>query len=312
MVRYSPIGQMPRGATGPMLVEMSSFHEISTHLASTVEGSGASVLRLVGARTPSCATAWSADVAITAAHGLGRRDSGHVILPGGERAEAQVIGRDPGTDLALLRVQADLAPPTWATDLPEVGQLVLALGRGKDGGARANLGMVSGVSGSWRTRRGGTIDHYIEIDGSLGAGLSGGPLASADGRLLGINTHRFRRGGVTIPAATVRRVAEHLEKHGSFRRGFLGVGSQPVQLPVQLAQDVGRRRGLLVTAVAAGSPAALAGVLLGDVILALGANPIEGLADLLAALGDEGGRTASLELWRAGASHQVDVALAAS
>lgn len=294
-----------------MLSGMTSLNDLSNQLATAVADAGSSVLRLRGTRTPACATAWASDRAVTVAHALGRREKGHVILPGGEAADAEILAIDRSTDLALLRVDAQLSVPEWSEEPPKVGELVLALGRGRDGNARANLGMVSGVAGPWKTRGGGRIDSYIEVDGTLGHGLSGGPLASADGRLLGVNSHRLIRGGVTIPASTVARVVGHLEKHGAYRRGFLGVGVQSVHLPLPLADELGRRHGVLVTSVKPDGPADGGGVLLGDVILALDDAAIEGLEDLRGALADRAGERAKLHLWRAGAKRELEVEIGA-
>jgi S1-C subfamily serine protease len=290
---------------------MSSLNDLSNQLAGAVADAGSSVLRLRGTRTPACATAWTKDTAVTVAHALGRREKGQVVLPNGEPAEAEILAIDRSTDLALLRVDAELALPVWADEPPRVGELVLALGRGRDGSSRANLGMVSGVSGAWKTRGGGKIDHYIEIDGTLGNGLSGGPLARADGRLLGINSHRLVRSGVTIPSSTVSRVVGHLQKHGGYRRGFLGVGVQSVHLPLAFAEELGRTRGVLVTSVKPDGPADGGGVLLGDVILALDEVPVEGLEDLRGALSDRAGERAKLHLLRAGAKREVEVEVGA-
>jgi S1-C subfamily serine protease len=224
-------------------------------------------------------------------------------------ARAQVIGRDPGTDLALLRVDADLKAPTWLDAPASAGQLVLALGTSRSGAPQANLGMVSAVAGEWRTRGGGGIDHYIEVDGILRHGLSGGPLVDADGGVLGVNSHRLMRGGGTVPTATVRRVVEHLERHGGIKRGYLGVGAHPVELPEARASSLGRERGLLVASVAKGAPADSGGVLLGDVLLALDDVPLQSLEDLMAALADRPEKPVSLDILRAGERTTVAVEL---
>lgn len=288
---------------------MTKFSDLSDELADAVAGASEAIVHLRGTRFPACGTAWTEDLAVTVAHVLGSKDRGVVMLPSGEDAKAEVVGRDRSTDLALLKIEAKLPPPRWTDDVPRVGNLVLALGLGRGKANRATLGMVSGVSGGWKTRGGGEIDAYIEVDGTLPHGFSGGPLVSAGGELLGINSHRLLRSGVTVPTTTVRRVVEHLSEHGGFRRGYLGVGVQPVALPKPIADDVGRTRGVLVISVAAEGPAEQAGVILGDVLLDLDGVALEGMEDLLAALSMRAGVKAGLKLLRAGAAKAVDVSI---
>ena len=286
---------------------MATLSELSEALTQSIEAASQSVVRLRGTRFPACGTVWAPDEVVTVAHVLGRRDKGVVVLPSGDEAQAEVIGRDRSTDLALLKIDAKLTVPSWSDDVPKVGNLVLAVGQGRHKGPRATLGMVGGVGGAWKTRAGGEIDAYIEVDASLPHGFSGGPLVGADGSVHGINSHRLMRSGITIPTTTIRRVTQHLAEHGAFRRGYLGVGVQAVALPDAVAAELGRKRGVLVTSVADDAPAAGAGVLLGDVILALDGIPITGLEDLLAALATRAGTKAKLELLRAGARESVDV-----
>jgi S1-C subfamily serine protease len=292
-----------------MLGPMTKLSDLSDELADAVAGASAAIVHLRGTRFPACGTAWTENLAVTVAHVLGGSDRGHVVLPSGEDAKAEVVGRDRSTDLALLKIDAELGVPRWTDDVPRVGHLVLALGLGRGDANRATLGMVSGVSGGWKTRAGGEIDSYIEVDGTLPPGFSGGPLVSAGGQLVGINSHRLLRSGVTIPTTTVRRVVEHLSEHGGFRRGYLGVGVQPVGLPKATADELGRARGVLVISVAAEGPAERAGVLLGDVLLEIDGVALEGMEDLLAALSTRANAEVALKLLRAGQAQAVDVAI---
>jgi S1-C subfamily serine protease len=292
-----------------MLGTMSKLSELSDELADAVASASASIVHLRGTRFPACGTMWAENLAVTVAHVLGPNDRGVVVLPSGEDAKAEVVGRDRSTDLALLKIDAKLPVPSWTDDVPRVGNLVLALGLGRGNANRATLGMVSGVSGGWRTRGGGEIDSYIEVDGTLPHGFSGGPLVSAEGALFGINSHRLLRSGVTVPTTTMRRVVEHLSQHGGFRRGYLGVGVQPVALPKPVAEELGRARGVLVISVAAEGPAEQAGVMLGDVLLEVDGVALQGLEDLLAALSTRANVKAGLKLLRAGTSTALEVSI---
>lgn len=283
--------------------------ELSNALASVVESAGKSVVRVDAGRwTGSTGIVWSADgFVITAAHTL-RRPDVEVTLPGGQSQEASVMGRDLATDLAVLKLEAaELPVPTWAD--PEglrVGQVVLALGwPGKN--LRASLGILSNVAGEWRTPMGGRLERYVQPDVSLYPGFSGGPLADAEGRFIGLNTQALRRGLVlTLTLPTLRRVVEALQKHGGVRRGYLGVSAQPVRLPEGAGQSV----GLLLVSVEAGGPAEQAGLLVGDVLLALEGRPLGRLEELLGILSElPGGTEVQVRLWRGGQIHELGVKL---
>ncbi|RIH85029.1 S1C family serine protease [Calidithermus roseus] len=283
--------------------------ELSNALASAVESAGKSVVRVDAGRwTGSTGIVWSADgFVITAAHTL-RRSDVEVTLPGEQSREASVVGRDLATDLALLRLEAaELPVPKWAD--PEglrVGQMVLALGwPGKR--LRASLGILSNVAGEWRTPMGGRLERYVQPDVSLYPGFSGGPLVDAEGRFIGLNTQALRRGlALTLTLPTLRRVVEALQKHGTVRRGYLGVSAQPVRLPEGAGQGV----GLLLVSVEESGPAEQAGLMVGDVLLALDGRPLERLEELLGILGElSGGTQVRLKLWRGGQIHELGVKL---
>ncbi|HET9014156.1 MAG TPA: trypsin-like peptidase domain-containing protein [Thermomicrobiaceae bacterium] len=268
----------------------SLLSELSDDLAGAVERASASVVR-VNARRRMGATGivWSADgVIVSADHVIEREDDITVDLPGGRQVAARLVGRDPGTDLAALRVEAaGLTAAALSPVAPRVGALVLALGRGHGEAPMATLGVVSAVSGPWRTWRGGTLESVVRADATLYPGFSGGPLVDTEGRLIGVNSSTLARGlGVTIPHAVVSRVVEALVSQGKVRRGFLGVATQPVALPESLRGTLGltQMSGLLLIGIEPDSPAELAGLMIGDVLVALGgqATPdLEALQDRL-------------------------------
>jgi S1-C subfamily serine protease len=248
--------------------------QLSDSLAAAVERAAASVLRVDGRRRGSSGIAWSATGhVLTAAHTLHREEGITVGLPDGGVLPARVLGRDEGTDLALLRVEAELTVPAWAEGVPRVGELVLALGR-PGGAIRASLGMVGSVNGGWRTGTGGRVDAWIDVDGTLPPGFSGGPLVGVDGAVIGLNSSALARGGSTLPVSTLRRIADSLAAHGGVRRGWLGVGVQPVTLQGAQVAAAGQERGLLVVQVAPDGPAERGGLLLGDILLAYAGEPV--------------------------------------
>ena len=264
---------------------------LSDDLASAVANGGPSVVRVEARRRlPASGVVWSLDGMIVTTHHVVERDENIRIGPAeGETVPATLIGRDPTTDLAVLRAQVSgLTPPTWAEpDSLRVGHLVLALGRpGRS--ALATLGIVSALGKSWRTPMGGRLDRYVQSDVAMYPGFSGGPLIDADGNAVGINTTALHRGvTLTIPVPTIRSVVDALVAHGRIRRGYLGVGVQPARLPAALAEQLGQETGLLVVSVESGSPAEQTGLLLGDTVITLDGQPLRYPDDLLALLSSE-------------------------
>jgi len=291
----------------------ASLTTLSDALAGVAETAGPAVVRVSGGRRPSSGVVWSADgVILTTEHAVRRDDDIVVTLSDGRELAATLVGRDPGTDLALLRVQAGGLPvPGWReTDGLKVGQVVLALGRpGRT--IRARLGILSAVGQEWRVPGGGRIDRYVEPDIEPAFGFSGGPLLDAEGRAIGLNTAGLRRGLVlTIPTATLRRVVGDLLAHGRVRRGYLGIAAQTVPVPAALEQAVNQRAGLLVHAVEQGSPAERAGMLIGDLVFSIGGRPVYRADELMGLLTEDRiGATESVRFVRAGKVQEVQVTI---
>jgi S1-C subfamily serine protease len=264
---------------------------LSNDLAATVDAAGAGIVRVEGRRRmPASGIVWAADGVIVTAHHVVTRDSNLQIgLPDGATVSAQLVGRDPSTDVAVLRAEAGhLTPAQWAApDDARVGQLVLALGRpGRT--VQATLGIISALGDSWRTPTGGSIDRYLQTDVVMYPGFSGGPLVGAAGSVLGLNTSALLRGvSMTVPTPTIQHVVETVLAHGRVRRGYLGVGAQPVRLPDALAAEVGQETGLLLVTVEPDSPAESGGLLMGDTIVGLDGERVEHMDDLLALLSDD-------------------------
>lgn len=287
--------------------------QLSEALAAGVEYAGQSIVRVEARRRGHASgIAWSEDgLVLTADHAVQRDHDLRIGLPEGEVAKAELLGRDPTTDVALLRAEATLRPPTWAeADTLKVGHLVLSVGR-HDAHAQASLGIVAKRDAAWRTPHGGRVDAFIQTDIVVYPGFSGSALVDAEGRACGMNTSWFmRRSSLALPPATLRRVAAVLLEHGHIRRGRLGVAAQPARLPRTLAGELDQATGLLVVAVEVDSPAEAAGLYVGDVLVALDGEPLPHLDTLLWLLtGDRVGRSVSLQVARGGRLEMLEVTI---
>jgi S1-C subfamily serine protease len=291
-----------------------SLEQFSDALAGVVERTAAAVVRVEGRRRGAASgVAWSEDVVVTTHHAL-EWDEVPVGLPGGKTDKAILVGSDPGTDLAALRLPgAGLVPANWSdVEGLKVGHLVLAVSRpGRT--AQARLGTVAALADSWRTPSGGKVDRYLQTDLSLHPGFSGSALVDVAGRVRGLNTAGLLRGTATaMPAATVRRVVASLLAHGQVRRGYLGIGAQPVRLPAGTEPGAAPATALLVSSVQADSPASRAGVMLGDVLLSLDGHPLGHPADLLPLLDEDRiGATARARVLRGGEARDVEIVIGA-
>jgi S1-C subfamily serine protease len=289
--------------------------ELSNAMAAAAEKVGTSTV-MVNARRrmPATGIAYAANLILTANHVVEQEEGITVTLGDGSEVQATIAGRDPGTDLALLRLERPLATPAETAREAKVGQLVLALGRPSEEGIEASLGVVSAVGGPVHTRQ-GAIDKYIRTDTTPFPGFSGGPLADADGRVVGLNTSGFGHGvAITIPADLAWKVAEQLAQFGSVRRGYLGVRSQGVEIP-ETAQKALRREqttGLLLVGVESNSPAEAAGLMVGDIIVAIDGQPVQNHDELFARLsGDVIDKPTPVEVLRGGQPQTINVKIGA-
>lgn len=281
---------------------MNTLQSLSSSLADAVDAIAPSLILVPGLHGSSTGLAWSADTALTTARIATRRDAFDVVLPSGERVPAQVLGRDPRLDLALLRVPG-LTPPPLAAEVPRAGELVLLLARTRR--VRAALGLVSGVGPAWTSPHGAELSAYIDVDAGLPDGFSGGPLVNAAGRVVGLNVRGVVRGGTTIPVATLHLAAERLATRGTVRRGRLGVGLAPVRVDVP---EAGATDGLLLTSVEQAGAAAAAGLLAGDVLLTFAGRSVPDGSTLAALLAEAGaGAPIEVTLLRAGSVLRLPV-----
>ena len=282
--------------------------ELSGELAAAVEAAAPSVVRVEGRRrAASSGVAWSADGVVAASHhAVDAEEDVPVGLEDGRTVKARIVGRDPGTDVAVLRVEATgLAVPRWDGGAPRVGHLVVGVSRpGRT--ARAHLGVVSAAAGEWRTPAGGRLESYLETDIEPHPGFSGGLLLGADGSALGVTTAGLLRGAsMAVAAPSLRRVVETLLAHGRVRRGYLGLGTQTIaMIPPASGQTV----ALIVLSVQPGSPAAKARLLVGDVLLRAGEERLTHPGALVPSLDEEHvGHELRLRILRAGEERDVTI-----
>lgn len=296
----------------------NSAQALSESLAGAIE-KVAAVVVAVDAR-PRVATSgvhWRDGIIVSTNHTIRRDEEITVTTNEGRTLPATLVGRDAGTDLAVLRVEGGTDALKTSIEIGDagalkVGNLVLAVGRTDTRGATASFGIVHAVSAEgWRTWRGGEIDRLIRLDLSIALGFSGGALVDTEGRVHGINTSALARGaGLTIPAATVNRVVDALMQRGRIARPYLGVGMYPVNLPDTLQTSLGlpSNRGLIMLSVEPGAPAAKAGMLVGDVLIALDGKPIADTDDVQAVLGTESvGQEVKASIIRGGAAMELTI-----
>ena len=278
--------------------------ELSNSMAAATEKAAASTV-LVNARRrmPASGIAFAGDLVLTADHVIEREDGITVMLANGTEAAASLAGRDPGSDLAVLRLEKERTTPAQAAMQVRIGQLVLALGRPSDNGIEASLGVISAIGGPVRTPR-GSLDKYIRTDATPYPGFSGGPLVDAEGLVVGVNTSGIGRGvTLTIPSDYAWKVADQLARTGSVKRGYLGVRSEAVELSdaAQKALKRTQATGLLLVGVEKKSPAEAGKLIVGDILVGIDGQPVPDHDALFARLtGEVVGKSIPLDVLRGG------------
>jgi S1-C subfamily serine protease len=286
----------------------------SDQLAQAVERVGNSVVRVEARRRyPSSGVAWTADgLVLVADHALEREEDIAVGLPDGRTVGAKIVGRDSASDLAILRAEAQGLQAIERGAEPRVGHVALVVARPGQSLA-TSIGVVSAIGGRTRTWRGGRLEGIIWTDAALYPGFAGAPLVDTAGRMVGLITSQAGQGaGVAVPLAVAERVVSSLQSHGRIKRGYLGVQSQGVAIPEALRARAGlsQETGLLVVGVERGGPAERGGLLIGDVIVTLGGQPVTSTEDLLAALGPERvGQATALRVIRGGEAQDVTITI---
>lgn len=289
--------------TPPPASPFLALRALSDGLAASVAVSARHVVQVHGGGriTPS-GIIWRDDLVVTAEEALAGDDDLAVTSSDGSRHFAALVGRDPSTAMALLRVEGLAGPALPAPARhPSAGALMLAVGRSGEN-PLATLGIAAEVGPAWRSSEGGLIDALLRLDMRLPPRSEGGLVADADGKPVGMAVYGPRRSTLVIPIPTLDRAASHLLRHGSVGRGYLGLGLQPVTLPGS------RNRGVICLSVESGGPGERAGLMQGDVIVALDGAPLRGLRDLVSSLGpDLIGKPVTLSVHRAGEARDVVV-----
>lgn len=287
-----------------------TLKQFSDAIVATVQTASPGVVRVEGRdRLPASGFVWDESTVITSSHAL-ERDQIRVGQEG-ESVSAKLIGRDPGVDVAVLRVNG---PGPWkpapraAEDSAQIGAIVLAVGR-PGPNVLASFGSLSTVDEGWRTPAGGFVDRYLQTDVVMFPGLSGGPLVDANAQVIGLLTSGLVSGqSIVIPTRTLQRTVESILQHGRVRRGYLGVGAQAVELPPAIRAKVGQEVGLLLLSVEPRGPAGQSGLLLGDTLVTLNGQPLRSLQELLAGLSsDLIGRKVPAQVVRGGQVREMSV-----
>ncbi len=289
---------------------LSAFSEQLTQ--AVARGAESTVLVNSRRRIPASGIVYAPDLILTADHVVERDEDLSIMLANGNVVSVTLAGRDPGNDLALLRLEKTSATPAEKTVKEvQVGEMVLALGRPSKEGIEASLGIVCSISGPVRTGRGGMLERYLRTDTIPFPGFSGGPLIDVEGRVVGLNTSGLGHGvAITIPAALAWSDAENLAKFGYVKRSYLGIRSQLVSLSSDLQKALGREQeeGLLLVSVETGSPAEVGGLFVGDILVAINGQSVSDHDELLVYLtGEVVGKATSIQILRGGQPLSVSV-----
>ena len=277
-----------------------AFSEKSAEIVANV---GRSIVAVNGQRFPCSGIHWREGLIVTSVESLKRTKGITITLTDGETTPVTLLGKDASTDIAVFQTSASLpiAPIDSECEF-KVGHLAIAVGRDSNRGLSVAHGVVSTVGDAWRSSLGGHIDRFIRLDLNLYPG-GGSALVNAAGQVVGFNTTGPRRSVLTIPAVTVDRVVNQLLETGHINRGYLGVGMQPVALSESLIDELALKseRGLMIVNVETQSPAQSAGIILGDILIAIEDTPVTRLKDIQAYLEPQDiGKTIKVGLIRAG------------
>jgi S1-C subfamily serine protease len=289
---------------------------ISDALAEATQKAGAQVVAVhTEARGSSSGVVWRPGVIVTAEHALRRDEEIQVTLADGKVASAKLIGRDPSTDVAVLACEeARSAASLGNSDSLKAGNIALVVGRTRASGPVAALAFVSLVAKERRMWGGSSISPYVRLDVALQRTGVGGAVVDAGGRVVGLATPKFSPGGaLALPVGIVNRVADALLDKGRISRGYLGVGLQPIRLPENLRQVLNRKEktATIILEVQPEGPAHKAGVVIGDILIALNGAAVQRLEDVQAHLnGEEIGKTVKAEFLRGGERRETGIVIA--
>jgi S1-C subfamily serine protease len=290
--------------------------DLSNALARETDRAAASIVAVhTEARGSSSGVVWRNGIIVTAEHALRRDEEIHVTLPDGRVVPAALAGRDASTDLAILKCAEAASPVAEISDAATIkpGSLVLVVGRTRASGPVAALGAVSLVAPERRTWIGAPLSPYVRLDVGLQPTAVGGAVIDAYGRAIGMATPRFARfGAIAVPASAVNRVADALLRTGHIPHGYLGVGLHPIRLPDALRQTLQRneKTAAMVIEVEPDGPAHKAGIMIGDLLISFGAQPITRVEDVHAQLAAEAiGKPVVVKLVRGGAAQEISIVI---
>src|SRR5262245_38632814 len=308
MWRPSASARIRDGGSG--MATQTALTSLSNDLADAIASAAPSVVQVYGRRRPASGVVYQQDVVLTSARALGREDGLQVRRADGTTFDAELAGWDPATGLAVLRVAGLGTAALGATETaPRVGPIRIGIGRAWSNHVTASAGIIAIIGGPLATGRRRAIEEVIRTTAPMHDGFAGGAFIDTQGKLIGISTAAQIRGlGVVIPTRIAWQSAKSLLEHGHLERGYLGIAGQAVRLSEAQHQVENRDEALLVLGVTAGSPAAAAGVLVGDLLLDFDGHVIgssEDLLDLLA--GDRIGRALPLRLLRGTSSQTATV-----
>jgi len=288
----------------------SNLEQLSSELSKVVEQASKSIVLVQGRRYPSSGIVWQKNLVITSDHTLPRTDQVNLRIPTGETIVASVAGRDPSVDIAILRTSSELHPVEIEADGKlSAGQLAINIGRAVGGRLLSVLAMISGTDGAYRNWRGGTFDQFIRLDTSPYPGFSGSALVVASGKVAGMNTPVFSRHfGLTVPASNIARLVERLSAKGFIGKPYFGVMMQPVRLQENQARDFSADVGLMVMGIEKGSPAELAGLLIGDIVVRLNDKSLNSMQDVYDLLTEGSiGKVAKISIVRGGQLQDLQI-----
>jgi len=290
----------------------SELLNLSNELAETTERAAGSIVAVHARRgIGSSGIVWRDNLILTSNEGVRAEEGIKLVLPDGRVSTARLRGRDSGTDLAVLETDATgLRALEFADDTAlKAGQLALAVGRTANTGPIASFGIISGVSGEWKTWRGGKLDPFVRLDVSAYPTLSGGAALDAGGNLIGLVSTGLSRSSVfAVTRGTIDRIAGKLSQQGYVSRGFLGIALQPVALPAETKEKLKQDTGIMLLGIEPEGPAAVGGLMLGDVLVAGDGQSLaqpEALAELLERTPP--GQVVKFTVLRAGAVQDLDV-----
>ncbi len=248
------------------------------------------------------AIAWRPDIVVTSEQALPDREAYTLALPGGQEIVAAPCGRDPGTNIAILRAASPIGTPgPQPAAEARVGEIALVLGVSADANPTVQMAVVCEVGAPWNSQAGGRIDRLIRLDLRGGRLSEGGLVVDAAGNTLGMAAAGPRGQVLVIPAATIARTLDPLVAEGRVARGWLGLGLQPVMVPPALREAVGQDQGRMIVSLASGGPAEQAGLIPGDILLSLDGQPMTGHRAIRAFLGPElVGKAVTVRLLRGG------------